>query len=65
MEDRHIILSPLDEQAPSTQLFGVFDGHRGSEAAAFVEAHLADALWRHRNKAAPDALKAGSLHMML
>ena len=60
MEDRHIIISPVHEHLPATHLFGVFDGHRGSEAAAFLEAHLADTLWQHRGRSAPDALKASS-----
>ena len=60
MEDRHLIVSPVDEHLPETHLFGVFDGHRGSEAAAFLEAHLADALWQHRGRSAPAALKASS-----
>ena len=57
MEDRHILASPWHQTAPHTHLAAVFDGHRGSAAACFLEAHFAHTLWQHRGSDAPTALK--------
>ena len=40
MEDAHI--SDLDIGSGNTQLFGVFDGHGGSEVAKFVGNHFTE-----------------------
>lgn len=42
MEDSHI--TSLDIIEGEVSLFGVFDGHGGSEVAHFVERHLVDEL---------------------
>ncbi|CAL5221159.1 g3298 [Coccomyxa viridis] len=44
MEDRHIISSPMSEAEASTHLLGIFDGHRGSQAAEFAAQHFQERL---------------------
>ena len=57
MEDAH--LTELDiGPTGKTQLFGVFDGHGGSEVAKFVENHFAEELIRNQNYQKGDIKKA-------
>lgn len=67
MEDRHLFLhrgpgagpSTSSALAPSAHVFGVFDGHRGAEAADFCARHFAAAL--QSRWAEPGATPEGAL----
>lgn len=48
MEDAHIATTELGG-APSSAMFGVFDGHGGSEVAKFCQVYMADELTKSRN----------------
>ncbi|CAL8468340.1 g7880 [Coccomyxa elongata] len=64
MEDFHFIASPLPGAGPSTYLIGIFDGHRGREAAAYAAQHFPHFLRRewHRDSAEA-ALQAAFLEI--
>ena len=47
MEDAHV--TSLDVIPGEISIFGVFDGHGGSEVAKFVEIHLVDELKKNDN----------------
>ena len=47
MEDAHV--THLDVVQGEISVFGVFDGHGGSEVAKFVENHLVDELKKNDN----------------
>ena len=47
MEDAHV--THLDVIENEVSVFGVFDGHGGSEVARFVEIHLVDELRKNEN----------------
>jgi serine/threonine protein phosphatase PrpC len=47
MEDAHV--TSLDVVEGEVSVFGVFDGHGGSEVARFVENHLVDELKKNEN----------------
>ena len=47
MEDAHV--TPLDVIEGEVSIFGVFDGHGGSEVARFVENHLVDELKKNEH----------------
>jgi serine/threonine protein phosphatase PrpC len=47
MEDAHV--THLDVIEGEVSVFGVFDGHGGSEVAHFVEHHLVDELKKNEN----------------
>ncbi|KAL0033360.1 hypothetical protein WJX77_005531 [Trebouxia sp. C0004] len=48
MEDAHIATTELGG-APGAAMFGVFDGHGGSEVAKFCQVYMADELTKSRN----------------
>jgi serine/threonine protein phosphatase PrpC len=68
MEDRHLILpggSPSSSSTAAPTVVGVFDGHRGSEAAEFMATHLAAELARQWGVAAgpADALRSAFVNI--
>ena len=61
MEDRFLLASPVGE--PGTHLLGVFDGHRGAEAAEFAAGAVArcmQARWGGDNGLGPEASLAAT-----
>lgn len=60
MEDRHVVLRSAGAATGGPTVLGVFDGHRGHEAAEFMAARLEEELGRQWGAAGSpaDALRA-------
>ncbi|CAK0781962.1 hypothetical protein CVIRNUC_005517 [Coccomyxa viridis] len=64
MEDRHIICSPLTSARPGTHLIGIFDGHRGWQAAQHAAEHFQEHLLSQTQRSdAGSALRAAFLSL--